>query len=104
MERGDDDVIESSKSSKFEFRQVSSRGDMTNAVLGKTKNIEESYALQYGVPSLANGVLWDGWSSRVSVCAERMVVVFEASNETARRDDAGVGLLRWREGMCVKAG
>ena len=79
---------------KFEFTRLT----MTNAVVQKTKHIEESYVLQYGTPVLANGVGWDAWSARVNVCAERMVVVFEACNETGRRDDAGVGLLRWRQG------
>ena len=74
---------------------------MTDVVVRKTKHIDESYALQYGTPALANGVGWDDWSARVNVCAERMVVVFEASNETGRRDDAGVGLLRWRQGTCM---
>lgn len=47
---------------------------------------------------MGNAVGWEECSGRVNVCAERMVVVFEASNETGRRDDAGVGLLRWRQG------
>jgi len=72
----------------------------------RTKDLEESYTLQYGTPSLGTGnsLGWDSTSARVSVATERMVVVLEPSNETARRDDAGVGLLRWRQGVpCIGA-
>lgn len=73
---------------------------MTNAEIVKyTKDLDESYALQYGVPALGNSLAWDSSSARLSVATERMVVVFEPSNETHRRDDAGVGLLRWRQGV-----
>jgi hypothetical protein len=65
----------------------------------KTKDLDETYCLQYGPPSVGSGISWDSSSWRMSVCADRMVVVFEPANETYRRDDMSVGLLRWMEGV-----